>query len=254
MAKFSPIAIAVLAALAPACSYQLASPPARIVTLESARTLAPHETVIAAKGTAQSAIFDPGIIGGTVLVRHGVADHVEVNSEVSYVRVQASDEDTKAFDLDPSIYAGHVGAKLSAGRNVALTAGVGGGYAPAAGGFGAVDLGGIVSYDNCYVVPFVAISGLVSQPIGAKTVNFGWHGSSRATTTLGFFTGTGIEVPLRHAPCREGRATPKFQLGVSLTVLQRTEHPITQENGGEMAASSGDYGSIGVMGGVEVPF
>jgi hypothetical protein len=141
--------------------------------------------------------------------------------------------------------------KLAANHHLALTAGLGGGYAPAAGGFGSADLGRVASYDNCYVIPFGALSGFVSQPVGAKSVDFGTHGTSRASTSVGFSAATGVEVLLLHQRCREGAAVPKLQLGFNLNYLVTAA---AQAEVGDGSTTRPDYISLGIAGGVEIPF
>jgi hypothetical protein len=235
-----------------ACSYQLVSPPARIVTLGSARALAPGEMTAGMKGAALTSVFDPGVVAGTGQVRRGVTEHLELDAEVSYGSLQIGDGDSSPTH-NTSLYAGRAGMKLAANHHVALTAGLGGGYAPAAGGFGSADLGGIVSYDNCYVIPFSALSGFVSQPVGAKDVDFGSHGTSRARTSMGFSAATGLEVLLLPQRCREGAAVPKLQLGFNLNYLVSASTR-TETRDGSSSTTRPDYVALGIAGGVEIPF
>jgi hypothetical protein len=224
-----------------------------MVHLESARTLAPGEMSAGLKGTAQAAVFDPAVAAGTAMLRRGVAESLELSGEVTYARLVMDYEDDQ-LGIDPSLYASHVGMKLARGRHMALTAGVGGGYAPAAGGFAAADVGGIVSYDNCYVVPFGVLSGFVSQPVGAKTVDFASHGTSQASTSYGFSAAAGFDVPLAHERCREGRAAPKIQLGANTNYIRNTSSHVTTQDGSINETKGGDYLSLGFAAGVELPF
>jgi hypothetical protein len=247
------IALVALVVAAAGCSYQLFSPPSRMVTLESARTLEPGRTAAGVKAAGHFAPFDPGVAVGTGVVRRGVSEHLELSGEVSYARLFGYSDD-EHLELDPSIYAGRAGMKLAANRHLALTAGLGGGYAPAAGGFGAVDVGGIAAYDNCYAVPFGSLSIFFSQPLGAHSMTFGSHGTSRPSTSYGLSVGTGIEVPIFHEPCRQGRATPKVQLGVNLSYLRSTEAYWTVVDGSSTRVNGDDYLAVGVATGVEISF
>jgi hypothetical protein len=248
------IAVMTYVFLGSACSYQLSSPPARMVHLESARTLAPGEMSAALKGTAQAALFEPAVAAGTAVVRRGLTESLEVSGEATYAILLPDYEEDAPLNIDPNIYAGRVGMKLAKGRHVALTAGLGGGYAPAAGGFAATDVGGIVSYDNCYVVPFGSLSAFLSQPVGAKTVDFGSHGTSQASTSYGFSAAAGFEVPLAHQRCREGRATPKLALGANTNYIRNTSSQVTAQDGSIVQSNGGDYLSLGLAAGVEIPF
>jgi hypothetical protein len=240
------------AMLSSACSYQVYSPPAHMVALESARTLAPGETTVAAKGTYQHELFEPDLAAGSAVVRRGIREGLEVTGEASYARVMVRGEDSE-LPIDPGVYAARAGVKLAPNQYLAGTLGVGGGYAPAGGGFGAIDVGGIVSYDNCWVVPFASVSGFVSQPIAAKAVDFGaTHGKSTASTSYGVTGATGIEVPLSHKACREGRASPKLQMGVNLSLISISS--IQEANGNPPYEKENGQGVAGLAGGFEVPF
>lgn len=237
--------------LSTTCSYQVYSPPAHMVALESARTLAPGETTLAAKGTYQGEVLEPDLAAGSAVVRRGITEKVEMTGEVSYSRVLVGDQESD-LHLNPGIYATRVGVKLAPNHHLAVTSGIGGGVAPAAGAFGAIDVGGIVSYDNCWVVPFASISGFVSQPVVAKAVDFGEHGKSTASTSYGMTSAAGIEVLLSHQRCREGRASTKLQVGANMTLLSGSS---IQDNGGEPPYEKGaDRIIAGLAAGVEVPF
>ena len=166
--RWAATTIALASCLA-GCSYQLVSPPARMINLESARTAAPGETVAGLHGGAYAAIFDAGASIANATVRRGVAEELEVDADASWAHV-----DYDGFpDLDRNIYAARVGAKLSnRGGWAAVFGGLGGGYAPAAGGFSALDVGGALSFPNCYVVPFANTMIFGSVPLAAKRVDF----------------------------------------------------------------------------------
>jgi hypothetical protein len=54
-----------------------------MVTLESARALAPGEMTASVKGAALTADFDPGVVAGTAEVRRGATEHIELAAEGS---------------------------------------------------------------------------------------------------------------------------------------------------------------------------
>ena len=227
------------------CSYELASPPARMVMLNAARTVRPGETVGGVKGAGHLAMFEPGAAVASAGVRHGVAAGIELDAEATWAYV-VWDEAPK---INRNIYAARAGLKASNPRGwAALLGGVGGGYAPAGGGFGAIDLGGVLSHPNCYVVPFGGGQLFVSEPIGAKRVTLPREvegnpmpTSSSADRTYGFALATGIEIPLDHARCREGLTPARLQLGFSMNVLDRGEY-------------DSPYVAAGFAIGVEFPF
>ena len=246
------------------CSYQLVSPPARMVNLESAKTVAPGETVAGLHGAAYAAIFDPGAVVTNASVRRGVADNLEVDGDLTWARVTYD-----GFpDIDRNIYAARLGAKMSNQRGyAALFGGVGGGFAPAAGGFTAADAGVAISYPNCYVVPFGNAMLFGSVPVGARQVDFRngdgtIQSTDKAEATYGFGFGTGIEILLSHDRCRAGLTSPRLQLGGAVDALIRSDGPVvtqtTTETDGTTTTSTstrgGRHGMLGLAVGIEVPF
>ena len=81
-----PLVLTLAAASAGGCSYMLVSPPSRMVNIESAKTVAPGETVVGARGAAYSGVFDPAVGLGSVGVRHGVEEGIEVSAEGTWAR------------------------------------------------------------------------------------------------------------------------------------------------------------------------
>jgi hypothetical protein len=256
--RFTRLAL-MLAPLA-GCSYQLVSPPARMVSLETARTAAPGETVVGARAAGYAAVFDPGVAVASAGVKRGVAGQVEVSADATVGHVSYD-----GFpDIDRSLYAGRVGAKLANRRGwAALLAGVGGGYAPAAGGFSAGDVGAVISLPNCVLVPFLNGMMFASAPIGARQVDFRnadgtLAATDKASTTFGFGLSAGIEVPLAHERCRQGLTPPRVQLGLALNALYPSEGAITvtTTGGGSTATTTrgGSYAAVGAAVGIEWPF
>ncbi len=240
------------------CSYTVVSPPARFVNLESAKTVAPGETVGGVHAGALSGIFDPAVITGSAGVRRGVADGVELDGDATWGHLLAD-----GFpDLDRNIYALRAGAKVQGSgprKYFALFGGLGGGYAPAGGGFVAADLGAVVSAPNCYVTPSLIGAGIGSVPIGAKQVDFiGSDGtlvaSDKAVTSYGYSLGVSLEIPLAHARCREGLTPPRIQLGLGGTRMIRSDAPRTTINSNGQTTSRDGDGAVGLMAGFEMPF
>ena len=256
--------VVALASVLGGCSYQLVSPPARMVNLESAKTVAKGETMGGLHGAAYTGVFDPGAVVTNANVRRGVADNLEVDADLSWARVTYDGYP----DIDRNIYAARVGAKLSNERGTAAVfGGVGGGFARAAGGFTAADAGIAVSYPNCYVVPFA--NGMIfgSLPIAARQVVFTESDgtstmSDKADPTYGFGWGAGIEIPLSHDRCRAGLTAPRLQLGGALDILVPSDGPVvtthtTQSDGGTtttIESRGGRHGLLGLAVGIEVPF
>jgi hypothetical protein len=242
------------------CSYQLVSPPARLINLESAKTAAPGETVAGLHGGSYGSIFDAGVSIANATVRRGVADDLEVDADASWGHV-----DYDGFPaIDRNVYAARLGAKLSnRGSWAAVYGGLGGGYAPAAGGFSAVDFGGALSFPNCYVVPFASTTIFGSVPLAAKQVDFRnadgtVQATDKADTTYGLGMGAGLEIPLTHDRCRAGLTSPRLQFGGGVNLLVRGDGPVTTTTTADGTTTTqtrgGRHGLMGLAIGVEIPF
>ena len=257
---FGPAIVFALVPLA-ACSYQLVSPPARMVNMESARTAAPGETVVGVHGGGYAAVFDPSVVAGSAGVKRGVTPNVEVDAEATWARVVYD-----GFpDIDRNLFAGRVGVKVAnSGGWGALTAGGGGGMAPAAGSFAAIDVGGVISYPNCYAVPFGNGTLFGSVPFVPKQVDFvksdgTLAGSDKADPTLGFGLSVGFEIPLDRVRCRQGLTPARIQLGAAGYSMFPSDGKIvttTTDSSGMTTTSSrgGRYGAVGLAAGIEFPF
>lgn len=247
---------ALVALFGGACSYTVVSPPARFVNAESASTAAPGETVAGAHGGGFSGVFDPALVTGSVGARRGVTEGVEVDADATYGRLQYD-----GFPgIDRNIYAARAGAKVrNARRFAAAFGGVGGGYAPAGGGFLAADLGAVLSVPNCYVVPSLIGAGIASVPIAAKQVDFvsadgTLAASDKAVTSYGFSLGVGLEFLLSQERCRAGLTPPRIQLGLAGTRMIRSDAPRTMTSASGETISRDGYGVVGLTAGFEMPF
>jgi hypothetical protein len=255
LAAAGPAMVVALAAGGGACSYTVVSPPARFVNLESAQTVAPGETVGGVHGGAQAAVFDPALLSASAGVRRGVAEGVELDADASWGHLEYD-----GFpQIDRNIYAVRAGAKVRGKpRFVAAFGGIGGGYAPAGGGFLAADLGAVVSLPNCYVVPSLIGSALASLPVGAKQIDFVSDGtlvaSDKAVTSYGFSLGAALEIPVSRARCRGGLTPPRLQLGLGGARVIRSDAPRPATNMGTESSSRDGYGVFGLTAGFEIPF
>jgi len=249
--RTSTTVVSVMLLSTSACSHQLYSPPARLVPLESARTVPAGTTNVTARTSMSAAVFDPalGVVSGGI--KHGLTDHLELDGDVSYAHLFQSDE----HEVDPNVAAARVGLKGStSGHNLAWMAGVGGGLAPAAGAFVATDIGAIVSYQNCYAVPFLAGQAFMSLPAGAREVTFSNGDRSKPVLTAGYGLGTGLEMPLTPARCRSGENVPRLQVGVSVNVFSRTkDDDATRVKDGVTTNTDTTYGAIGLGVGLSFP-
>jgi hypothetical protein len=185
--------------LAAACNHNVYTPPARAFGITSPQVLEDGETAVRANVSSSSQLFGPEIIAGSAGVRRGTANNVELVGDLSYAKVN----EASAADSNRSIAMGRIGGKVhpTESRNLAITAGIGGGYAPAAGMYASADLGVVVGYENRYVIPFASAGAYTSVPIDPKEVNTTQPGDSeqRLDTpekTLGLTIGAGLKIPL----------------------------------------------------------
>jgi hypothetical protein len=162
--------IALLLAIAPlaiaACTPRAFAPPARPMPLGSARTPAVGEGDVQLDGNASGEVFGPGIVAGNARYRHGVADNVAVTADAGFVRVSGDSTENPWAGL------GRAGVQVASEANedldVAVFAGIGGGYAPAAATWASTDVGVMMSGDNKHVRPIFLVDAYFAQPFATK--------------------------------------------------------------------------------------
>lgn len=214
---------ALVAALALAgCTPYSLSPPARALPLESSATLAEGESAVQVSGGLHNGL---GPVGGSgeVSVRHGLLPQLELQLDGSYSYVQYPDE------RSPHIGAGRAGLKVAPVEHLAFVAGVGAGGA-AHGAFVSPDAGLILAYENPYLVPWAAIRGFVSVPIGPSTVTVSEPNADGPPTlymlvppnTIGWQASTGVRLPI---PLEEPGLGLDLLGGVGLMGLYSLEGP-----------------------------
>ncbi|MCA9611487.1 MAG: hypothetical protein R3B99_17295 [Polyangiales bacterium] len=212
-------------AIAAGCTPRVYSPPGRAMPLEAPTPLGEGNTAVQVEGGVSGMVFGPSFLHGSVRLRHGVSDQLEVDGELNAVGVMVpSDADwDDDSDAHRGIYSAHVALKRNFSRHFALRFGAGGGVS-AGGAFFAPDLGFVVGYDNPAVVPFVGAYGFVSYPLGPRYVRFvdestGDEQILRPRTTVGVGWSTGIKVPFGAAiDLRQRRAA--FLVGIGGTFVQ----------------------------------
>ncbi|MBW2736376.1 MAG: hypothetical protein JRH20_28650 [Deltaproteobacteria bacterium] len=205
------------------CSHHVYSPPARAPSLRSARNLKKGVTSVQAAAHMQGAVFGPEVAGGSVSVHRGITPEIELGVDVTLLEVLGS----SGANLDRGIYSGRVEGRFNPQRNhyVALFSGLGGGYAPAGGGFVSGDLGVTLGFENCYVTPFTSLAALVSVPINARPVDTRVGVSdkpeiSQAQTTFGAQYSFGARVPLGGwSSCPQRVAPVTLAVGMGFTYL-----------------------------------
>ena len=87
--------------------------------------------------------------------------------------------------------------------------------------------------------------------MGARTVTFDNGQSSKASPSYGFGMAAGIEIPLDHARCYEGRTGTHLQLGLNAMRIDSTDYTVTNPDGSKTNADV--YGTFGALVGLEFP-
>ncbi|MCA9580634.1 MAG: hypothetical protein KC416_02495 [Myxococcales bacterium] len=239
--------LALVLALAAGCTTRIYSPPSRVSLLESSRALDAGETTVRAGGGGASYDFGAALAHGSVKVRHGVGDGLELHAEGMAAFLLAE----SATNPHPGIYGLRVGVKHQPVPDVphfALFGGIGGGGS-AGGGFIAPDLGFIVAWENPYFVPFLSGFLGMSVPIAPKSVDLSkpdeGPGAQVIEPQLTFLYGAslGARIPIL------GEAdTPDLQLliGLDFTGLHSSYsgNDITREGESQGNAFLGASGAI----------
>ncbi|MFT3692141.1 MAG: hypothetical protein QM831_03305 [Kofleriaceae bacterium] len=215
-----------------ACSQHLYSPPTQAFALAPVNTLAPTDKALDVDLSTHSQIFDPGYDQGTGRLRYGITPTAELSIEGAAATVEGS-----IGPANHEVYSTRAGVRWQPSKGpLSLNAGFGGGFAPAAGTFAAVDAGAQIGYDNCYFVPLAAVSTFISQPLQAKAVDVGDDGVSvdgmppsevysTPHRTGGGTIRFGARIPMLHADCHAGKQVPTFTAGFDVTsVVDSTEH------------------------------
>ncbi|HEX7702586.1 MAG TPA: hypothetical protein VF403_17725 [Kofleriaceae bacterium] len=215
------LVIVAAGASATGCSQHLYSPPTQAYSLAPVTTLGPNDKALDIDGSTHSQIFDPGIETGTGRLRAGIGNDAEISVEGTAARVNDSGPSTANRDF----YTGRAGVRVDPGRGpISWNAGIGGGFSPSAGTFAAIDGGVSIGYDNCYVVPIVAASMLVSQPLVARAVDVtvdSDHAPMYSTPerTAGGTVRGGLRISLSPDTCHAGHQAPWITAGFDMTTL-----------------------------------
>jgi hypothetical protein len=223
-----------------ACSHHVYSPPARLVPLQSPRTLAPGVTALDVEGAASGVAFSAGIYSGTLGISRGFADNIEVAGQLTYAQLgEASPAGTQTNG-----FTGHVGVKWAPiPKHLAFSTGVGGG-SWAGGSFLAADGSAIVGWENCVIVPFFVGRLGVSVPMAAQAVD----------------TAEGNDLPGTHVEAPDTTALVALAAGVKIPIGGRCEIQPRLELLGSFQIfhlfSSGgrDDGGAGLGAGIQIAF
>lgn len=200
------------------CNSTLYSPPVRPMPLESAATLPAGDTGLQIEGASHDRIFGPTILSGTVRVRHGVTEDVDVSADVSMMHLDVHAD--APITTSKTVRSARGGAKVRLAKPLAIAAGFGGGYS-AAGAFVSPEIGPTVAWENRYVVPFFATRFGVSQPISSLPIDTSQaqDGSriDRPRTTWLATGVVGLRVPLGGSEPQPGRVRGSLLAGIGAT-------------------------------------
>ncbi|MEO6773785.1 MAG: hypothetical protein ABI467_12335 [Kofleriaceae bacterium] len=206
--------------LTTACSQHLYSPPTQAYAIAPVHALGTDQRAVDLDGSTHSQVFDPGYDAGSARLRAGVGDHTELSIEGMTAIVNGGGVST----ADRTVYAGRGGVRVNPDHGaISFTAGIGAGYAPAAGAFAAIDGGISAGYDNCYVVPIASASLFASQPFEARavdvTVDADHPMTSTPSRTAGATIRGGLRVSLSPSTCHAGHESPWLTAGFDVTTL-----------------------------------
>ncbi len=181
-----------LAPLFAACSFNMASPPARSAFFGSPRVLPSGESAVTAEATVAAKVFGPGLSGGSLTYERGLGNQLEIIVTPTAGLIQ-----------DQSEFAG-ISVDMKKGLpnlpHLAFTYGAGylwNEYGQAASG----EAGLLAGYENRYFVPTLSMMLFLSEPFRTKTVcgSEGEEGDdvcAKPTHTIGARAGLTTEIKL----------------------------------------------------------
>jgi hypothetical protein len=168
------LALSLLLVPLAACTTHAFTPSARPLPLGPARIPTTGESDVQLDGNVSGEVFGPGIYSGNVRYRRGVDENLAVTGDAGFIRV---DGNNGSSDENPWAGLGRVGMQLAketdGDLDAAVFGGVGGGYAPAAGGWLSSDVGAMLAGTNRYVRPIFLVDAYASQPVGTRTFMVG---------------------------------------------------------------------------------
>lgn len=212
--------------MATACTPHAYTPSARPLPLSSAQAPATGEADVQLDGNATGEVLGPGIFGGNVRYRRGVRDDLALVGDVGLLRV-----DGENHGQNPYAGTARVGVQVHAPANddlhAAAFAGVGGGFAPTAGGYASVDVGGMLTGTHRYVRPIFLLDVYASEPLGEKTFIADQDniGTSDSMTTVKLPRTVGVQGLLGFDLGRRDRSV---LLGLAIAQLHTYENDVQE--------------------------
>ncbi len=173
-------------------------PPSTPLVAETAETVAPRGVALGISETWGSwGLLSPMTLTTSASTRFGVGPDLEFQGAATAFAFL--DDETPEHR---AIYAGRLGVKRRLGASFALVSGLGGGVAPAAGGFFSVDQGGIVAYEGRITSPFRSARIFYGIPIRPNELR--WDDPTDDTAapadTFGWSIATGVAFWLHRPP------------------------------------------------------
>ena len=235
-----------------ACTPSAYAPPARLTPLDTPSAPAAGGTDVQGEVGRLGTVFGPALVDGNFRARHALNDHVVVEGEAGMAAVTnagtvvtpeaRSTVPVAHASTSRDAYTGRGGVILQGVDGAvrgALTAGLGGGYSPVAGGWTSLDVGGAFGGTHRWFRPWLAGDLGLNEPLGAHPFTVAYGDSEQTTLELtpnAIVRGTfGIEL---------GPVDRAFILGLSVTRV------IAESNGAFGAdRSSGGEGFVGIAAG-----
>lgn len=190
---------------AAACTPAAYAPPARLISLDSPTGPRARGTDVQGEIGRIGTIFGPDLASGNVRARHALSDGLVIEGETGISQVEnegvvVEHPGSLSRSTDGSVpvttaggsrdaYTGRAGIQLQGVDDKvrgALTAGLGGGYSPVAGGWTSVDLGASVGGTHRWIRPWFAGELGYNQPLSARpfTVQYGDSDPEQAVLAL----------------------------------------------------------------------
>ena len=189
--------------------------------MESVATVGTGRRGLNVEASAHGKVFGPTVVAGGLRGRYGLRDDLEISGDLTTVHVT----EESATGTNPNVFLARIGVKFNPGHGfLAITGGLGDGWAPAGGPFTSADLGLIVAYENCYAVPFGSIRGFASVPLDPRPIDLSQPGNSDPVVdtpelTVGYSLQLGFRVPLSHERC-PALAPVALTAGIGVTEMR----------------------------------
>lgn len=180
------------------CVSRILAPPARFQPLESPRFVGEGKTGIELEGGSGGEVFAGNAFGGTVRLRRGLSDDLELTGEGSVAYVEVDATPSQASRVWGGARVGVRGRFASGFEHAWWGVGVGGG-SYAGGGFISPDLAVGIGWVNPYFIPYLQLGLHTSLPIAPQVVDTSDEetaASDKGEVTFGTRVAVGFEIPI----------------------------------------------------------